>query len=180
VPELIDVRADQIQARPIQWLWRNWIPLGKLVVVDGDPGLGKSTMLVDLAARLSRGRPMPDHGASPPSCSCCKPGCSRAPRSDPGPRSSVRRPGGSRATALPAIAEPIKGFEKANTWPGDGTSHSLAPKNPTHHEQALLQTPTHPIQPDGPKLPAGASTTWHLRGALEWDVRFSSRIPATQ
>jgi hypothetical protein len=65
VPELIDVRADQIQARLIQWLWRNWIPLGKLVVVDGDPGLGKSTMLVDLAARLSRGRPMPDQSPAP-------------------------------------------------------------------------------------------------------------------
>jgi RecA-family ATPase len=36
------------------------VPLGKLTVVDGDPGLGKSTLLLDLAARVSRHDTMPD------------------------------------------------------------------------------------------------------------------------
>jgi hypothetical protein len=40
------------------------MPLGKLTVVDGDPGLGKSTMLLDLGARVTMGRRMPD--GSPP------------------------------------------------------------------------------------------------------------------
>jgi hypothetical protein len=41
-------------------LWRDRIPLGKLTVLDGDPGLGKSTLLLDLAARVTTGSPMPD------------------------------------------------------------------------------------------------------------------------
>jgi archaellum biogenesis ATPase FlaH len=44
----------------VSWLWHRFIPFGMLTVLDGDPGLGKSTLLIDLAARLSRGEPMPD------------------------------------------------------------------------------------------------------------------------
>src|SRR5207248_773386 len=36
-----------------------WIPLGCLSILDGDPGLGKSTLTLDLAARVSRGWAMP-------------------------------------------------------------------------------------------------------------------------
>jgi hypothetical protein len=44
---------DQIHARPVQWLVQDRIPLGKVVILDGDPGLGKSTLLLDLAARVT-------------------------------------------------------------------------------------------------------------------------------
>jgi hypothetical protein len=54
-----------VAARPVEWLWPGWIPLGKLTVLDGDPGLGKSSLLLDLAARLSRGAPMPDGSTGP-------------------------------------------------------------------------------------------------------------------
>jgi hypothetical protein len=53
------VTAQDVEPRAIQWLWPGWIPLGKLTSLEGDPGLGKSTLLCDLAARLSTGRPMP-------------------------------------------------------------------------------------------------------------------------
>ena len=49
-----------IQPKPVEWLWPGWIPLGKITMLDGDPGLGKSTMLIDLAARVSRAGIMPD------------------------------------------------------------------------------------------------------------------------
>jgi hypothetical protein len=39
----------------IEWLWPGYIPLGKLTILDGDPGLGKSTVMLDLAARGSVG-----------------------------------------------------------------------------------------------------------------------------
>ena len=51
---LSDVRPERVS-----WLWYGRIPLGKLTVLDGDPGLGKSTLSLDLAARVSRGLPMP-------------------------------------------------------------------------------------------------------------------------
>ncbi len=45
---------------PVRWLWPERIPLGKLTVIEGDPAVGKSTLVYDLAARYSSGRPWPD------------------------------------------------------------------------------------------------------------------------
>ncbi len=56
----IITRLSMIQARPLEWLWQGYVPLGMLTLLDGDPGLGKSTVLLDLAALLSVGSPMPD------------------------------------------------------------------------------------------------------------------------
>ena len=42
-----------------QWLWRQWLPLGCITVMDGDPGLGKSTLIASLVGRITTGRPMP-------------------------------------------------------------------------------------------------------------------------
>jgi hypothetical protein len=44
----------------VRWLWYPWLPCGALTLLDGDPGLGKSTLTLDLAARLSRGDRFPD------------------------------------------------------------------------------------------------------------------------
>ncbi|MEP7027690.1 MAG: AAA family ATPase [Candidatus Eisenbacteria bacterium] len=60
----VTVLAD-VEARQVEWLWRSRIPLGMLTVLDGDPGLGKSTVCLDLAARLSRGDAMPDGSPGP-------------------------------------------------------------------------------------------------------------------
>jgi AAA domain len=54
------VRFDQIRPRPIQWLWEPYLARGKLALLDGDPGAGKSFFTADLAARLSRGGRLPD------------------------------------------------------------------------------------------------------------------------
>jgi hypothetical protein len=56
---------DGVRPRPVEWLWPGWIPFGKLTVLDGDPGIGKSTLMLDLAARLSRDGVMPDGAAGP-------------------------------------------------------------------------------------------------------------------
>jgi hypothetical protein len=44
----------------VDWLWEPFLPRGTLAVLDGDPGVGKSLLTLDLAARLSRGGPLPD------------------------------------------------------------------------------------------------------------------------
>jgi putative DNA primase/helicase len=63
------VRVADVTPEAVTWLWDGRIPLGKITVLDGDPGLGKSTMLADLAARLSTGRPFPgeETGCAPAS-----------------------------------------------------------------------------------------------------------------
>ena len=50
---------------PVQWLWRPRIALGKLTIIAGDPGLGKSMLTASLMAHVSTGRNWPD-GASCP------------------------------------------------------------------------------------------------------------------
>jgi RecA-family ATPase len=54
------VRLSTVAARPVEWLWPGWLPLGKLCDLSGDPGLSKSTLLLDLAARVSTHGVMPD------------------------------------------------------------------------------------------------------------------------
>jgi|GEM_PF-2716441 len=49
-----------VQSHPVRWLWRGWIPRGKVTLVEGDPGLGKSLLTLYLAARITKGLPMPD------------------------------------------------------------------------------------------------------------------------
>jgi hypothetical protein len=51
---------SDITSTQLQWLWEKRIPHGKLTILDGDPGLGKSLLTLDLAARITTGRPMPD------------------------------------------------------------------------------------------------------------------------
>ena len=59
------VMASEIQIERVEWAWKARLPLGKVTVIDGDPGLGKSALTLDIAARVSTGNPMPDgtHGA---------------------------------------------------------------------------------------------------------------------
>lgn len=54
-----------VQARPSTWLWTGRVPRGCVTVLDGDPGLGKSLLTLDLAAHVTTGRPMPFGGPPP-------------------------------------------------------------------------------------------------------------------
>jgi hypothetical protein len=51
--------GHQIEPKPIDWLWEPWLARGAVSVLDGDPGVGKSSLTTDLAARLTAGRPLP-------------------------------------------------------------------------------------------------------------------------
>jgi hypothetical protein len=59
------VPASRLVARPVDWLWQPWLALGKLAILDGDSGLGKSLLSLDLCARLSAARPFPDGRPGP-------------------------------------------------------------------------------------------------------------------
>ncbi len=59
---LVGVRLSDVDVtQPIEWLWKGWIPRnGAMTIFDGPPDVGKSTLVSDLAARITTGRPMPD------------------------------------------------------------------------------------------------------------------------
>jgi hypothetical protein len=52
-----------VEPEHVRWLWAGRVPSGHLTLIDGDPGLGKSTLTLDLVARVTTGAPMPDEPA---------------------------------------------------------------------------------------------------------------------
>lgn len=51
---------SSVTQRKVEWLWYPYIPYGKLTILQGDPGEGKSTFMLNVAALLTRGKEMPD------------------------------------------------------------------------------------------------------------------------
>ena len=47
-------------SKEVDWLWYPYIPYGKITILQGDPGEGKSTMMMQLAALITTGKAMPD------------------------------------------------------------------------------------------------------------------------
>ena len=54
------VWANTITPTRVEWLWPGYIPLRKTSILQGDPGEGKSQIMIDIAARVTRGYEMPD------------------------------------------------------------------------------------------------------------------------
>ena len=48
-----------MELQQVQWLWEPYIPFGKLTIIQGDPGEGKTTLALRLAAACSTGVPLP-------------------------------------------------------------------------------------------------------------------------
>lgn len=51
---------SEITARSVEWLWYPYIPYGKITLLQGDPGEGKSTFILNLTAIITRGGILPD------------------------------------------------------------------------------------------------------------------------
>ena len=51
---------SSVRHKNVEWLWYPYIPYGKLTILQGDPGEGKSTFMLAIAAMLTKGRNMPD------------------------------------------------------------------------------------------------------------------------
>lgn len=57
-PNLISL--DSVEPRPVKWLWKNRIPQGKITLIIGDPGDGKSYLTIYIAAQITAGGTWPD------------------------------------------------------------------------------------------------------------------------
>jgi len=54
------ISAAELIPEPVQWIWEGWLAKGKFHLLAGDAGEGKTTLAIDMAARLSRGGTWPD------------------------------------------------------------------------------------------------------------------------
>jgi len=57
--ELRMFSMQDIKADPVAWLWEPYIPRGKITIVQGDPGDGKTTMTLAIAAAVVNGESLP-------------------------------------------------------------------------------------------------------------------------
>lgn len=57
--ELKLIHMEEVVSKEVSWLWYPYIPYGKITVIEGDPGEGKTTLVLKLAAMLSKGLPLP-------------------------------------------------------------------------------------------------------------------------
>ena len=60
LPSVHLVQASGVKPEPIRWLWPGWLPLGKLIVLAGAPGTGKTTLAQAIAAIVTKSGTWPD------------------------------------------------------------------------------------------------------------------------
>jgi len=63
-PELNIINMADVEAVAVKWLWKPYIPLGKITIIQGDPGEGKTTLALSIAAALTQGEKLPNEAES--------------------------------------------------------------------------------------------------------------------
>jgi len=64
-PQALITRLSDVEPQDVAWLWHPYIPLGKLTLLEGDPGLGKTFISLTLAAAITRGWPLLSQTGAP-------------------------------------------------------------------------------------------------------------------
>lgn len=64
-PRPMLTRMSDVEPQEVKWLWHPYIPLGKLTLLEGDPGLGKTFISLTLAAAITRGWPLLSQTGAP-------------------------------------------------------------------------------------------------------------------
>lgn len=103
---------SEVKLETVEWLWHNRIPAGKLTMLAGNPGEGKSFFTCDVAARLSRGAPWPDEDETDRGpCSVIILNAEDRPEDTVGPRLKAAGADLTRVYTLDAITTVDKGVE---------------------------------------------------------------------
>lgn len=58
--EVMLINGSELKPEPVQWLWNEWLALGKLHILAGAPGQGKTTIALACAATVTQGGRWPD------------------------------------------------------------------------------------------------------------------------
>ena len=66
------IRLEDVTSEEVKWLWKPYIPAGKLTIIRGNPGEGKTMLLLMLISKLSRGEALPgdEEGMKHKPCAC--------------------------------------------------------------------------------------------------------------
>lgn len=64
--ELKIISMDEVQSKEVNWLWYPYIPYGKITIIQGDPGEGKTTLVLQIIARLTKGESIIDEKEQSP------------------------------------------------------------------------------------------------------------------
>ena len=60
-PETVKIiRMSDVELTPVEWLWKPYLPFGKLSVLQGNPGEGKTYFAMHLAAACTNGKLLPN------------------------------------------------------------------------------------------------------------------------
>jgi putative DNA primase/helicase len=59
------IHAADVVPQPVRWLWDGWLARGKLHILAGQPGTGKTTLALELGAILTNGSKWPDGSPAP-------------------------------------------------------------------------------------------------------------------
>jgi hypothetical protein len=113
-PRTVSRCAADIEPEPIAWLWNERLALGKLALLAGQPGLGKSHMSCLFAAAVTTGGPLPG-GARAPRGSVIMIGCEDDPGDTLRPRLEAAGGDLKKTHLLDWVLEEGKG--------GDGRRH---------------------------------------------------------
>jgi hypothetical protein len=117
-PALVSVKCADITPASVSWLWEPYLARGKLAVLDGDPGTGKSFVTIDLAARVSLGLPLP--GAPPAAQS--EPGTVLLLNAEDDARDTIRprvAAAGGDPDRVRVLAAPGLGLDRLPQFPDD-------------------------------------------------------------
>lgn len=61
------ISIDKVKEEKVKWIWEPYIPKGKITIIQGDPGDGKTTLALSLIAFLTTGKALPgENGNKPP------------------------------------------------------------------------------------------------------------------
>lgn len=114
----VDVRQPEVRklsdvaAERVEWLWKPLLPVGRPVSLEGNPGIGKSNVVLKIAAHLTTGRAfptvleaMPPQPAFPP-CTVCLLGAEDDAADTVRPRLEVNQGDASRLYLLEGWRHP--------------------------------------------------------------------------